>query len=344
MGNRFVLTIDATLEQAIRQLDANGNGFLPVVDVDSRLIGIITDGDLRRGILNKSLDLQTIINKDPVTAAEGTSHVLIKKRLREIHRRHMPVVDAAGKLIEIVTLDEFEFISKENWVVIMAGGIGSRLGDLTRDIPKPMLLIGGKPILQGIIEHFKNQGFCKFLLCVNYKAEIIEDYFKNGEWLGVGIKYTLEGKRLGTAGALSLIDFEMNAPFFVVNGDVLTAINFEDFLNYHQVNNSDATMCIKKFQFDVPYACVEFNSQMDLTGLKEKPSFDYFVNTGMYILEPGILKEIPKESFFDMPQLFEQVISKNYKTKVFSMEEYWLDLGKPEDFNKGNKDMNRDFY
>jgi dTDP-glucose pyrophosphorylase len=337
--NYLVLEASTKLEVAIRLLDSNGNGFLPVVDSNNKLIGIITDGDLRRGILNNNLELLAIINKNPTTVPGGTSHVLIKKKLKEIHRRHMPVVDENGILVEIVTLDEFEFVAKENWVIIMAGGIGSRLGELTKEVPKPMLLVGGKPILHGIIEHFKNQGFGKFVICVNYKAEIIEDYFKNGEWLGVEIKYTQEQKRLGTAGALSLIDFEINAPFFVVNGDVLTAINFEDFLNFHQTNNSDATMCIKKFRFDVPYACVDFNIDMDLLSLKEKPSFDYFVNTGMYILDPKILDEIPKESFFDMPQLFEEAINKNYLAKVFSMEEYWLDLGKPEDFHKGNADL-----
>ncbi len=332
---------DAQLDEAIRLLDANGNGFLPVVDHAQKLIGIITDGDLRRGILNKNLELAAIINYKPVTASVGASHITIKKQLREIHRRHMPVVDENGILLEIVTLDEFEHVSKENWVVIMAGGKGSRLGELTRDVPKPMLPIGGKPILQGIIEHFKHQGFGRFLLCVNYKGEIIKDYFGDGSRLGVEIRYTEEQKQLGTAGALSLIDFDLKSSFFVVNGDVLTAINFDDFLNFHQTNKSEATMCIKKFRFDVPYACVEFNQEMDLVKLKEKPSFDYFVNTGMYILEPSVLQEIPDDSYFDMPQLFELAIDKKYRTKVFTMEEYWLDLGKPEDYVKGNSDMTR---
>lgn len=334
------LTSDTNLDDALRLLDSNGNGFLPVVDEVGKLVGIITDGDIRRGILNKTLELDAVINRKPTTAKIGTSHVDIKKQLRIIHRRHMPVVDESGKLIEVVILDEFEFISKDNLVVIMAGGLGSRLGDLTKDTPKPMLNVGGKSILQGIIEHFKSQGFCKFLLCLNYKAEVIEDYFKNGEWLGVDIKYTKEKKRLGTAGALSLIDFEVNEPFFVVNGDVLTTINFDDFLNFHQVNKADATMCIKKISFDVPYACIEFNEKMDLKGVKEKPSLDYFINTGMYVLDPKLLKEIPKDDFFDMPQLFQQCIDDALTTKVFTIEDYWLDLGKLEDFNKGNKDLN----
>jgi dTDP-glucose pyrophosphorylase len=334
----LVLNEGTSLDDAIRVLDQNGNGFLPVVDKDDQLVGIITDGDLRRGILNKTFDLDGIINRKPIVENEGASHVAIKRKLRALHRRHMPVVNEQGKLVEVVVLDEFEFVAKDNWIVIMAGGLGSRLGELTRNTPKPMLELGGKPIMLGIIEHFRSQGFGKFLLCVNYKSEVIENYFGNGQQFGVEIRYTKESKKMGTAGALSLIDFEMMEPFFVVNGDVLTAINFEDFLNFHQINKSKATMCIKKLGFDVPYACVEFNENMDLIGLKEKPSFNYFVNTGMYILEPDVISEIPKDTFFDMPTLFEQLMEKRSTTKVFSISEYWLDVGKPEDFSKGQID------
>lgn len=339
MVNSFVLKNNSSLDDALRVLDSNGNGFLPVIDDKGLLVGIITDGDIRRGILNKNLELHSIINRNPTTAKIGTSHVDIKKHLRSIHRRHMPVIDEKRKLIEVVILDEFEFISKDNLVVIMAGGLGSRLGELTKETPKPMLNVGGKSILQGIIEHFKSQGFCKFLLCLNYKAEIIEDYFKDGEWLGVDIKYTKEKKRLGTAGALSLIDFQINQPFFVVNGDVLSSINFEDFLNFHLVNNADATMCIKKINFDIPYACIEFDGNMDLKFIKEKPSLNYFINTGMYVLDPKLLKKIPENDFFDMPQLFQQCINEELKTKVFTIDDYWLDLGKIEDLDKGNNDL-----
>lgn len=339
MIKRLLLTEDSTLDDALRLLDSNGNGFLPVVNEQETLIGIITDGDIRRAILNKNLELNAVINTNPTTCLVGTSHIEIKRKLRAIHRRHMPVVDSERRLLEVVVLDEFEFLAKNNWVVIMAGGLGTRLGELTKNTPKPMLSLGGKPILQEIITHFKSQGFGKFVICLNYKAEVIQDYFKEGDSLGVEIRYTIENKRLGTAGALSLIDFEMEDSFFVVNGDVLTSINYDDFLNYHQVNQSDATMCVKKMGFNIPYACVEFNTEMDLVSLKEKPSFDYFVNTGMYILGPDVLKMIPKDEYYDMPFLFEKLVESDKKTKVFSMEEYWLDLGKPEDFAKGNHDF-----
>ncbi len=328
-----------SLDDALRLLDSNGNGFLPVIDEHGVLLGIITDGDIRRGILNKTLELNAIINRNPTTVKIGTSRVDIKKQLRAIHRRHMPIVDEIGRLIEVVVLEDFEFISKDNWVVIMAGGLGSRLGDLTKLTPKPMLELGGKPILLGIIEHFKSQGFGKFVLCVNYKAEIIENFFKDGTWLGVNIKYTKETKRLGTAGALSLIDFKLESPFIVVNGDVLTSIDFEDFLDFHNVNSTDATMCVKSYLFDIPYACIDFNDKFDIINIREKPSYEYFINTGMYVLNPEIINKIPKNEFYDMPQLFDDLIQEKNNCKAYKINEYWLDLGSPEDLDKGHSDL-----
>lgn len=334
MKNKLLYSPAVTLDEIIRLLDNNGNGFLPVVDKDDKLVGIITDGDLRRAILNKKYDLESIINKKPGVASANESHVDIKRKLREMRRRHMPVVDANGKLIEVVVLDDFEKLVKENWVVIMAGGLGSRLGDLTKDTPKPMLEVGGKPMLRRIMEHFETFGFHKFILCVNYKSEVIENYFGNGEQFGFEIKYTKETKRMGTAGALSLIDFEIDQPFFVVNGDIITSINFEDFLNFHSIKQADATMCVKRFSHEIPYACVEFDENYDLKMLKEKPTLDYFINAGMYVLNPSCLGFLQKNEFFDMPSLFEVLSQNNKSTKVFTISDYWLDIGMKDDYNR----------
>lgn len=335
----FVYRENASLEDALTILDKNGNGFLPVVDEVGKLYGVITDGDLRRGVLNKNLSLDTIINRNPITEREDVPEMNVKLRLRELHRRHMPILDAEGKLLRVVVLDDFEFISKNNRVVIMAGGMGSRLGELTKDTPKPMLHIGGKPILQGIIEYFKSHGFGKFILCVNYKSEVIENYFGDGKVFGVDIKYTKETKRMGTAGALSLIEEKLDEPFFVVNGDVMTSINYEQFMKAHLEYHAAATMCIKSFSNEIPYACVEFNENSDLIALKEKPSYEYFINTGMYILSPNVLKYIPKDSFFDMPSLYEILMEHGEITKVYKINEYWLDIGRPDDFHQGQKDI-----
>ncbi|MBI3519734.1 MAG: nucleotidyltransferase family protein [Bacteroidetes bacterium] len=337
--NYLLYSVNTTFEEAVRLLDQNGNGFLPVVDHQNKLIGIITDGDLRRGVLNRKFDVDSIINKKPTVALNTESHVTIKKRLRELHRRHMPVINASGELVEVVVLDEFEKLTHNNWVVIMAGGLGTRLGDLTKHVPKPMLEVGGKPMLLRIIEHFRSYGFGKFILCVNYKSEIIEDFFGDGKQLGIEIRYTRENKRMGTAGALSLIDFDIDAPFFVVNGDVLTTVNFNDFLNFHTSQNAEATMCVKRYSYEVPYACVEFDNSMNLKSVKEKPSYQYFINTGMYVLNPESLKYLKKEEYFDMPSLFEMLIDEKKHTKVFTIDEYWLDIGQQDDYKKAQDNL-----
>jgi dTDP-glucose pyrophosphorylase len=333
----LTLTEQTSFDDAIRLLDQNGSGFLPVVYPDQTLVGIITDGDVRRNLLNRNFQLDSIINRNPHTGKTGISHVHIKRRLRELNLRHMPVVDDRNRLVEVVSLEEFEHAHRSNWVVVMAGGMGTRLGELTRSMPKPMLEVAGKPILLRIVEHFKSQGYVRFIFCVNYKSEVIQNYFGDGSPFGITIRYTLEKKPMGTAGALSLIDFELSEPFFVVNGDVITAIDYDDFLNHHQVNGASATMCVKRFPVDIPYACVDFSQQFDLVGLREKPTFSYHVNTGMYVLEPSLLSSIPSDSFFDMTMLFQDLLDKRLPAKVFTIDDYWLDVGKPEDYIKAGK-------
>jgi dTDP-glucose pyrophosphorylase len=330
----LLLTDNTTLDDAIKMLDANGSGFLAIVDKSNKLIGIITDGDIRRAILTKQLDLVSVINYNPITANSEQSRIKIKQQLRKLHRRHMPVVNSSGELVEVVILDDFEITLKENWVTIMAGGLGSRLGEMTRETPKPMLKVGDRPILHSIIDNFKQQGFYRFILCVNYKSHVIENYFGDGRGLDVEIVYTKEEKRLGTAGALSLIKFPINHPFFVVNGDVLTTVNYEDFLDFHTIQKSEATMCVKKFSFDIPYATINFDERHSIIGLQEKPSYEYYVNTGMYILNPSVLSNIPENTFYDMPTLFDEMLQKKTTTKVFKIDEYWLDIGRPDDFDK----------
>lgn len=324
-------------------LDKYGNGFLPVVDNDEKLIGIITDGDLRRGILNKNLTLQNIINFNPKTKKKEIPPYKLRKKLIDLKLRHMPIVDDEGKLIEIFILNDFKINQKPNWVVIMAGGLGTRLGELTKDVPKPMLEVGGKPILLHIINNFKSQGFSKFILCVNYKSEIIENYFGNGSSFGVEILYTKESKRMGTAGALSLIDIELNEPFLVVNGDLITEINYLDFLSFHVNSNSPATMCIKRYTYELPYACVSFDKNNTLLNLQEKPINEFFINTGMYILNPQMISLLKKDEYFDMPSLFEKAIENNFSPKVFVIDEYWLDIGQKEDFRKAQEDIRQNF-
>ncbi|GAB3340940.1 nucleotidyltransferase family protein [Marivirga atlantica] len=329
-----------SFEKAVELLDHNGTGFLPVVDQHNKLIGVITDGDLRRAILAKKIaDVKQIMNADPITMPSGTSHVIAKRKLKQIHRRQMPLVDEQGKLTEVVLLNDFDVAPKEEWVVIMAGGLGSRLGELTKDIPKPMLPIGGRPMLEHIIDNFKEFGFYKFILCVNYKAEIIENHFKDGTNFGIEVRYTHENKRMGTAGPLSLIDFDISDNLFVVNGDLITSIDFNDFLEFHLTQKADATMCVKSYSNEIPYACINADSDNNLLEIQEKPSFNYHINAGMYIVNKDLLKLIPNDTFYDMPTLFEEALGKGKSVKIFRMDDYWLDIGQPSDYQKGNNDL-----
>ena len=339
MKTPLVLTESTTVDDVVRGLDANGIGFLAVVDAENKLLGIVTDGDLRKALLRGEYNLENLINRNPTTVNDKVPYVMVKRQLREIHRQHMPVVSDTGELVDIVVLTEFSTPTKDNWVVIMAGGLGSRLGELTKETPKPMLEIEGRPMLHHIMDNFSDMGFRKFYLCVNYKSHIIEDYFKDGSHLGYEVKYTHETKRLGTAGALSLIEQEMQHPFFVINGDVITNVDFSDMMNYHITSGSKATMCIKSFSQEVPFACVEFSEDGDLQRLREKPSYEHFVNAGIYILNGELLPQIPKDIFYDMPTFFEQQVENGEVVKIFRMDDYWLDVGRPDDYKRVKQDF-----
>ncbi len=342
MKNKILLyNSTTTFDQVMLALDNTGIGFLALVDEAGVLQGIVTDGDVRKAFLKKTYTLDSIINKTPVTALFGTPNASIKSELLKIHRNHMPVVDESGVLKDIVVLNDFAVSSRPNWVVIMAGGVGSRLGDLTKHVPKPMLELGGKPMLLHIIENFERLGFRNFILCINYKAEVIKRYFKDGSRFGVNIEYTHEKMRLGTAGALSLIQREIKHPFFVVNGDVISSTDFVDFLDFHENSKSQATMCIKSYNQSVPFACVEFNDNDELLELREKPIRNYHINTGMYILNPEVINRVPKDEFFDMPTLFKQMVQDGSRIKVFRMDEYWIDVGRPDDYARSQKDIHQ---
>lgn len=340
MKNILTLSTESTFDDAIRFLDQNGNGILPVVDKKGVLIGIITDGDVRRAILDKELTLKRIINKNPICLKAGTPKSEVINYLHRIHRRHMPIVDSNNRLIEVVILDDFEVRTKPNWVVVMAGGLGTRLGELTKETPKPMLPVGGKPILLQIIESFKHFGFSRFLICVNYKSDHIQNYFGNGEHHGVEIRFSEESKRLGTAGPISLIDQELiKMPFFVVNGDILTTCDFEDVMKIHLESQNDATMVVKEYEYKLQYANVHFDENNKLVDIQEKPAVVSYINSGVYILSPETIKMIPNNEFYDMPDLFKELIKKEFKVGIYKFNEYWLDIGHPTDYNQANLDL-----
>ena len=335
----LILDDSSEFYDAIKKLDANGDGVLPIIDKEGFFIGLITDGDIRKAILNKTLDLKHIINKYPHTLLDSTTSSERIIFLKRIKRRHLPIVDKDNYLIDVFTLDELDFKVMPNPVVIMAGGLGSRLGELTKNTPKPMLKVGGIPLLETVLISFMECGFFNFYISVNYKKEVIMDYFGNGSKWGVDIGYLVENKRLGTAGALSLIKETYKNPIIVTNGDVMTSMDYHSLLKHHVKQKSKVTMCVREYEYTIPYGVVEVEGY-ELLSLLEKPVKSFNINAGIYVIEPEIIDRIPKDIFYDMTTLFEDIVKTNQRRCVFFLRDYWIDVGQVEELTQANMDVN----
>lgn len=325
--------------EVIRIIDGSAMQIALIIDQDTRLIGSVTDGDIRRGIL-KGIPLhcpvQQVMNRNPVTARlnDGRENILIIMKMKELHQ--IPVLDEEGCVVGIEFLTELlQPCELENIVVLMAGGLGSRLRPLTNECPKPLLQIGSKPILETILGNCVEYGFRHFYISVNYKAEMVKDYFKDGSQWGVDIRYIHENNPMGTAGPLGLLPGEIVAPLLVMNGDLLTKVNLQQLLDFHRGHQAQATMCVREYDFQVPYGVVKIDRHR-LVGIEEKPVHSFFVNAGIYVLNPTVLQFIPQNEYFDMPTLFEKIISENFEVAVFPIREYWLDIGKIGDYERAN--------
>lgn len=335
------LNSDSTIKEALKIIDSGAMQIAIVVDQDNRLLGTLTDGDIRRGLLNNlGLDdcIESIIFKTPTIAmlSDTKEEILQKALAKKLHQ--IPIVDEDNRVIGIKEIEELvRPHTKPNRVVLMVGGLGTRLYPLTENTPKPMLKVGNKPILQTIVEKFAEYGFVNIVMCVNYKSHIIEDYFGDGSAFGVNIEYVLEEQRMGTAGALSLLGSIPKEPFFVMNGDLLTNVNFEHLLDYHTSQNAVATMGVREYDFQVPYGVVNIN-EGKITSIIEKPVHKFFVSAGIYMLSSETLSLIPKNEFYDMPTLFEKLISLNKSTVSFPIREYWLDIGRMEEYEQANSE------
>jgi len=342
----LLVSPSTSIIETMKNIDETAAQIALVVDDDVRLLGTVTDGDIRRGIL-KGVSLEErvsrVMNQSPVTINEGASKQAIKKLVREKKLRQLPVLNKNRQVVDVIFSSAlFDSVSFDNWVVLMAGGLGTRLRPLTENIPKPMLKVGTKPILQTILESFIEYGFHNYYFSVNYKREIIKQYFGKGLDWGVNIQYLDENQRLGTAGALSLFAEKPKKPIIVMNGDILTKVNFQQLLQFHEENDSIATMCVREYQYQVPYGVVRTEGTR-LCSIEEKPIERYFVNAGIYVLNPEVLDLIPKNEYFDMPSLFDSLIKLKKKTSVFPIREYWLDIGKMPDFEKANLEFSEVF-
>ncbi len=332
----------ATLGDAIGRIDAAGYQIALIVESDDRLIGVVTDGDVRRAILQGmplSAPVTALMNAAPVTAVQGISgrEQLAVMRRHVIHQ--LPIVNQANRVVGLVLIDDLiGATEKPNWAVLMAGGLGARLRPLTESVPKPMLIVRGKPILEGIVENLVSEGFRRLYVSVNYRADMIMDHFGDGSSWGIEISYLREATRLGTAGALSLLPQAPQHSIIVMNGDLLTRANLSSQLEFHEAHKSAATMAVREYDFQVPYGVVRTSGER-ITSVEEKPVQKFFINAGIYALSPQALAHIPRATYFDMPTLFDRLNSSGALTIAFPLREYWLDIGRVEDYEQANTQL-----
>lgn len=329
---------NASIKQALKVIDKGAIKVAVVLSDDGLLLGMLSDGDIRRALLKgMSLDdsVNTIINRDPVVANINDTKERILELANEKKLHQIPII-SNGKLIGIQDIREFLAPkNKPNKVILMVGGLGARLRPLTNDMPKPMLDVGNKPILHTIVENFAKHGYTDIIMCVNYKSEIIKEYFEDGSKFGVKIEYVLEHKRMGTAGALSLLQKRPKDDFFVMNGDLLTNVNFEYLHEYHKDSNAYASICVRKYDMQVPYGVVNVRANK-VTSIEEKPMQSFFVSAGIYMFSPIVLDFIPKGVFYDMPTLFSELLKQNFAVHPFFIREYWLDIGRIDEYRRAN--------
>lgn len=324
--------------EAIKVLDKGALQILLVVAEDNRLLGTVTDGDIRRGILH-GLDLNspiaTAMNANPVSIGDDASWDRARTLMRARSIHCLPVLDANGIVVGLKTETRLLWQGVEDTIVVlMAGGLGMRLRPLTESIPKPLLSINGKPMLEHIIRRFAEQGFRRFFLSVNYRGEMIKDHFGDGASFGVDIAYVEESKRLGTGGALSLIPPDrLSENIIVMNGDLLTTLNFRHFLDFHRGSGGGATMAVREYVFRVPYGVVRVEEER-FVDMVEKPAHAFFVNAGIYAIQRDRLALVPKDEFFDLPDLFAALKAKGEKLAVFPLREDWRDIGSREDYEE----------
>ncbi len=338
---KVLIAREATIHEAIRAIDQGALQITMVVDQERHLLGTVTDGDLRRGILSGiSLDspVDRIMNTQPtvVRTGAGRHEVLSVMQAKKLHQ--VPVVDERGRLVGLEIIEDMlQPQKRSNWVVIMAGGLGMRLRPMTETCPKPMLKVGGRPVLETLLENLVKQGFHRFFFAVNYMAEMIESHFADGSRFGAEIQYLREEERLGTAGALSLLPETPAEPILVTNGDLLTKVNFQHLFDFHHEHGGFGTMCVREYDFQVPYGVVVVDKHR-LLSIEEKPIQKFFVNAGIYVLSPQALSLIPPNQNLDMPLVFQKMVRMGHETAVFPIREYWLDIGRYDEFEQANND------
>jgi dTDP-glucose pyrophosphorylase len=344
--DRVLIGSAQTLRDALQCIDAGAEGIALVVDADRKLLGTITDGDLRRAVLaGVDMDRETVATllggrgaRRPVTARAGAGAGALRKLMKDHSLRHIPLVDDAGRVIELALLRELALEDElPLTAVVMAGGLGTRLRPLTDSLPKPMLPVGDRPVMEHVVEQLQKVGISRVSITTHYKPEAIKAHFGDGRRFGLEIDYVNEEEPLGTAGALGLLK-QPEGPVLVINGDVLTEVNFRSMFDYHVDNQAVMTVGVRQFELQVPYGVVDLEESR-VTRLDEKPTYRFFINAGVYLIEPEVFTLITGEERLDANDLIERLIADGKKVIGFPIHEYWLDVGRPEDYRQANEDF-----
>jgi dTDP-glucose pyrophosphorylase len=339
LWRKVILYPEASIQDAIRNLNETSLKIVIAVNSQGQIEGTVSDGDIRRALLEgcSLLDpLARVVHRDALVVPPSLGRELVLQLMRMNKIQQIPVVDETRHVVGLHLWEELTITpERSNLMVIMAGGKGTRLRPFTENCPKPLVPVAGKPMMEHIIERAKLEGFNHFVIAVHYLGHMIEDYFGNGERLGVQIDYLREHSPLGTAGALSLLNPWPSAPFVVTNGDVLTDIRYGELLEFHILHSAMATMAVRLHEWQHPFGVVQIRG-VDIVGFEEKPIARTHINAGVYVLEPESLDSLEQRAPCDMPTLIERLQSKALRVIAYPMHEPWLDIGRPDDLSRAN--------
>jgi UDP-2-acetamido-4-(D-alanylamino)-2,4,6-trideoxy-alpha-D-mannopyranose hydrolase len=334
----FVLYHDATLRNAMELFEKNGKKIVLIIDNSKKFLGLISEGDVRRHLLtspNIEEHVTAAMNRNPITLPSGCS----KNSIIEIFEHNdvacIPIIDENGSLVDLaIRGQDFTLPKHPNYVIIMAGGFGTRLGNMTKTCPKPMLKIEGKPMIEHIIQKLKRSGFSNFIITTHYLNEIINEYFGDGVKWNVNISYIHEDSPLGTGGALTLLPDDItDLPIIITNGDVITDLDYSKFLEFHNKKQFDITMCVKRLENKIDFGVVEVNQDI-VEKIVEKPTMSYLINSGVYVVNFDQLSKFERGIEITMPEIIEHCQSYGSIVGSFVLKDYWIDVGQPKDFYK----------
>jgi dTDP-glucose pyrophosphorylase len=334
---------DTTVHEAIHRLENGRQKLLLVLDSDGKLLGTISDGDIRRAIISGvSLEkpVTECMHLEPVCVPEDTPVERVIAFMYGRALKEIPIVDADGRPVAVHMVDDLlDKRRRDNVAFVVAGGHGLRLRPHTKKTPKPLLVVGGKPILESIVLKLIAHGFHKFIFSVNYKKEMIKEHFGNGENYGIEIDYVEEETPLGTAGSIGLVKNRPRDPFLIINSDIITNLNFGDMLKHHEQSQAGLTVGTVLHEIEIPFGVVELDSDSRITSIAEKPVQSYQVCGGVYVMQPELLDHIPRGTRLDMPDLIELLVDRGDVVKGYDIIEYWNDVGHSAHIDRAEKDF-----